>query len=409
MYKNIYERKNVLYITKHSMVKMFIFKLILMIIFFVSAFCIVWSMAGYGISLKLICKVKNIIPVKKTDEKPTVTVMIVAHNEQMVIKDKLENVITNDYPKEKIKYLIASDNSTDQTNTLVEEFILIHKDIPITLYSSKQHKGKTNAQNEAQKLVDTDILIMTDANSMFQKNSISELVSSFSSEDIVYVCGALIYTNTENPTANSESSYWDSELQMRLIESNIRTITAGNGAIYACRNKEYIDIPPIECHDSSMPYYYGMNNKRAIFNEKALAFEKAGECTEDEYKRKVRMNRVILMHIKKGLAAMNFFKHGWFSYFYFGHRTTRYLLWMNHLLVFISSMGLAISGGIIWKGIVLIQILFYLLGLFGKYTKNNMIHMIYYYCVTVLAQWHGVINIITGKSKPTWESASSTR
>lgn len=388
---------------------MAIIKIVLAIIFFVCAFCIVWPMVGYGISLKLICKIKKITPVKKTDEKPTVTVMIVAHNEQTVIKEKLENVIANDYPKEKIKYLVASDNSTDQTNALVEEFIANHKDISITLYSSKEHKGKTNAQNEAQKLVDTDILIMTDANSTFQKNSISELVSSFSSDDIAYVCGALIYTNTGNPTANSESNYWDRELQTRLIESNIYTITAGNGAIYACRNRDYIEIPPIECHDSSMPYYYGMNNKRAIFNEKALAFEKAGESTEDEYKRKVRMNRVILMHVKKGLVAMNFFKHGWFSYFYFGHRTTRYLLWLNHLLVFVSSVGLAIIGGMFWKCIIFLQIIFYLFGLAGKYTDNKIIHMIYYYCITVLAQWNGVINVITGKARPTWESVSSTR
>ncbi len=384
---------------------MIIFK----IVFFVAAFCIIWPMVGYGVSLKIISKIKKIEPEKKTNKKPTVTVMIVAHNEQAVIKKKLENVIDNDYPEQKIKYLIASDNSTDDTNAIVEEFISKHKEKNITLYTSKEHKGKTNAQNEAQKLVDTEILVMTDANSIFQKNTISELVSSFYSDDIVYVCGALIYTNTVNSTANSESNYWDTELQIRRIESSIRTITAGNGAIYACRNKEYIEIPPIECHDSSMPYYYGMNNKRAIFNEKALAFEKAGESDGDEYKRKVRMNRVILRQVKKGILALNIFKHGWFSYFYFGHRTSRYLLWINHLLVMIASIGLAITGGIFWKCIVLIQVLFYLVGLIGKYIENKLIHMVYYYCLTILAQWQGVINIITGKAKPTWDSVSSTR
>lgn len=366
-------------------------------------------MAGYDVSLRFIKKFKKIKPAIKTSDRPTVTVMIVAHNEEKVIREKLENVILNDYPADKIKYLVASDNSTDQTNELVNQFIALHPDYDISLYTTRDHKGKTNAQNEAQKQVDTEILIMTDANSMFEKNAISELVSSFSDRNIAYVCGRLAYINTDNATAKAESNYWDKELQVRLIESNIRTITAGNGAIYACRNKEYIDIPSIECHDSSMPYYYSMNGKRAIFNEKAIAYEKAGETNEDEYKRKVRMNRVILMHLKNGIKALNIFRYGWFSYFYFGHRTARYMLWISHLGVFVSNVVLAVTGGWFWKTLIALQCLFYIVGFTGKYTNNRLAHMVYYYCMTVLAQWHGVMNVITGKSKPTWESAKSTR
>ena len=368
-------------------------------------------MIGYDFSLKII----NILNRKNTaskrnEYKYTVTVMIVAHNEEDVIYNKLLNVIDNDYPKNKIKYLVASDNSTDQTNTIVKNFINDRLDLNIKLYTSQEHKGKTNAQNEAQKLVDTEILIMTDANSIFEKNAISELVSSFTEDDIKYVCGALKYVNTKNVTAESESSYWNKELKSRLIESNIKTITAGNGAIYACRNSAYITIPSIECHDSSMPYYYGIHNQRALFNENAVAYEKAGETIEDEYTRKVRMNRVILLHIKNGIKVINVFKYGWFSYFYFGHRTSRYLLWFNHLLVFVSNIILvSIYAHIIWKIILGIQILFYLTGFLGKDSKSKIQHMIYYYCITVLAQWNGIFNCLTGKAKPTWERAESTR
>ena len=383
-------------------------KLILWCIFLLSAGSIIWAMIGYPISLKLLTRLIRPLPPKKTNEKPSVTVMIVAHNEESVIAQKLENVIDNDYPKDKICYLIASDNSTDHTNELVKSFIEHHSELPIELYTTKEHKGKTNAQNEAQKLVTTDLLVMTDANSMFKRNAISELVSSFSDENIKYVCGALLYSNTANTTAQSESNYWNGELRTRSLESNLKTITAGNGAIYACRNQEYIDVPPIECHDSAMPYYYGAHHKRAIFNERAIAYEKAGETSEDEYKRKVRMNRVILKHIKNGLKVLNVFKYGWFSYFYFGHRTTRYLLWLNHLLVLLSSIGLAYLHSISWT-IVGIQVAFYLVALIGKKCNNRIAHAAYYYCMTILAQWNGVFRVITGKAKPTWEKAESTR
>lgn len=78
--------------------------------------------------------------------------MVVAHNEEKVILDKLNNILELDYPKDKIEFLIASDNSTDKTNEIVREFIKENQDRKIRIYEVKARKGKTNAQNEAQKM-----------------------------------------------------------------------------------------------------------------------------------------------------------------------------------------------------------------------------------------------------------------
>lgn len=381
---------------------------IAIILFWSCIFFVFWAMIGYGMSLEIINKIRKGQPIKKVDFRFTVSVMVVAHNEEKVIYEKLKNLIKCDYPIDKIKFIVTSDNSDDNTNQIVKNFIREHPDFNITLYITKEHKGKTNAQNEAQKLVDTDILVMTDANAMFKKNAISELVSSFSDETIAYVCGGLHYINTENATANAESSYWNGDLKQRYIESTIKTITAGNGAIYACRNRDYIQIPLIESHDSSMPYYYATHGRRAIFNPEAIAYEKAGESSEDEFKRKVRMNRGILTSVKNGFKVLNVFKYGWFSYFYFGHRLCRYLLWLFHLLIFMLNIIL-LQKGFFWQVLFMCQISFVLLAVLGKNSTSKLLYMIYYYCITVGAQWVGVINIVTGKAKPTWDSAASTR
>lgn len=382
------------------------------IIFWISAFIIVWAMAGYQISLRILGKVFNKRNNKKDiTYKPFVSLMIVAHNEEKVIEAKLENIIKNDYPKERIEYIVTLDCCTDKTAEIVNDFIVQHKDINIFSYITKEHKGKTNAQNEAQKLVKGEILIMTDANSIFREDAISELVSSFSDDDIAYVTGRLSYVNEQdNDTANSESTYWENDLSQRLIESNIKTITAGNGAIYACRNKLYHDFEPIACHDSSMPYYYARKKLRAIYNPEAIAYEKAGEFIEDEFKRKIRMNRDILRTVLKGLKCLNIFKYGWFSYFYFGHRTCRYLLWIAHLLLLALS-GVLVKQHWIYICALVFQIIFYLVALVCHVFKidKTVIKMTKYYCVTVLAQWVAVINIITGKAKPVWDKAESTR
>lgn len=385
--------------------------IILSALFWISTFIIVWAMGGYGAALKLLSRIfKDRKLQKDYSLKPTVTVMIVAHNEEKVIRKKLENVIDNDYPKDKIDYIVTSDFSTDATDEIVEKFIDEHPELRIRLHRAVEHKGKTNAQNEAQKLTDCEILVMTDANAMFEKNAVTELVSCFTSQDIAYVTGRLAYRNTENDTAAAESVYWEGDLAQRETESNIKTITAGNGAIYACRNALYFDLEPIKCHDAHMPRYYGLKGLRAIYNPDAVAYEKAGEVIEDEFKRKVRMNRNILPGIVEAVPCMNIFKHGWFSFFYFGHRMCRRLLWISHAFVYVTSFVLALKSWF-YRLVFIMQTVFYLMSLFALKTgsKNKLLKMMGYYTMTIAAQWVGVKNCVTGRSKPTWDKAESTR
>ena len=368
-------------------------------------------MIGYPLSLRIIDKFyKNRKLKKDYSYHPTVTVMVVAHNEEKVIRDKLKNLLELDYPEDKIEFLIVSDHSTDKTNYYVKEFIEKHPEKKIRLFEVKERKGKTNAQNEAQKTVTTEFLVMTDANSILDKNSVRELMAAFTSSDIAYVTGKLSLLKSNSEISRAESNYWNNDIVMREIESRIQTITAGNGALYACRTKDYYDFEPIQSHDSAMPLHFALQGKRAICNHDAIAYEKAGETIRDEFSRKVRMNRRILEKILPDLRLLNVFRYKWFSYFYFGHRTCRYLLWISHLFIFITNALLIFES---WFYIFLFagQLFFYLLALVRKVTNtdNKYLTLIYYYCVTIFAQWVGVYNIITGNAKPFWEKAESTR
>ncbi|EHQ89370.1 glycosyltransferase family 2 protein [Desulfosporosinus youngiae] len=386
--------------------------LLLKTLFYSSGFIIVWAMVGYPLSLKLIDRLYKGEQLKKDYSiQPTVTVMVVAHNEEKVILEKMNNILELDYPQEKIEFLVSSDNSTDRTNEIVTKFIKEHNERRIRLFEVILRKGKTNAQNEAQKTVTTEYLVMTDANAMMDKNSIKELMAAFTSNNIAYVTGRLSIVNQYvNEVSISESRYWDNDLAAREIEGRIQTITAGNGAIYACRTSDYYDFNPIQCHDSAMPLFYALQGKRAICNHDAIAYEKAGEVIKDEFNRKVRMSRIILKHILPDINILNIFKYRWFSYFYFGHRTCRYLLWLSHLIVFVTNVFL-IKESWLYAVTFTAQVLFYLLGIIRGVTKanNKQLTMIYYYCMTIAAQWVGVYNTLTERTKPFWEKAESTR
>lgn len=381
-------------------------------LFWLSGSAIFYAMIGYPLVLIVL---DSLFKPRKHDRDyswiPTVTVMIVAHNEEKVIQQKLENVSELVYPADKLDILVASDNSTDSTNEIVKSYIQANPEKSIRLFEVKQRMGKTNAQNEAQKIVVSEILVMTDANAMIEKNAIKELVSMFVEPAITYVCGRLAYTNSlDNSTSYTESTYWNLDLKMRDIESRFQTITAGNGALYAVRNSEYIDFDPIECHDSAMPQYYGLHKKKALFCTTAVAYEKAGENDSDEFKRKIRMARGILRSVFPNPAMLNIFRLKWFSFFYFGHRVLRSALFLNHIIVFLTSLILAINLQPIFFAFLLLQVCFYFLTFLSKMrVRNKVINFASYYSMTILAQAIGAYRMITGKSRPFWEKAESTR
>ena len=380
-------------------------------LFWLSFIGIFYGFIGYPISLYMIeCFFRKRETKKIYKYRPVVSFIIAAHNEEKSIIKKLENAISLDYPKDKLEIIVTSDNSTDATNSKVRKFIEQNKNYNIVLYKVKERKGKTNAQNEAIKIAKGEILAFSDANSIWEKNALIELITNFSDDSIQYVCGKLMYVNSfENITSNAESTYWNYDLWMREIESGYGSVTAGNGAIYAIRKDNIKFIPAIECHDGLYPTLSVLDGKRAIYENNAIAYEKAGETSKDEFSRKVRMNRGLLKTKYSYIQKYNPFKTGLFSYFYFCHRYLRYSLYFFHIMLLISSGGL--FDNIFYRSMFLLQVLFYLIAIIGVILKikNKLVFFPYYYTITIFAQLIAIIKSCAGMDKPFWEKAESTR
>lgn len=379
------------------------------IIFWISAFAIFYPMIGYPLTLIILEKILKRKNIKDYSLKPKVSMIISAYNEEKVIGKKLLNITQSDYKN--LEIIIANDCSDDRTVEIVEDFIKENPAYDIKVVTAKNHYGKTNAQNEAAAAATGEILVFSDANSMFKEDAIKELVAFFTDPSIEYVCGSLIYAKDDDiSSVVAENTYWDMELRMRKIESEIATIAAGNGAIYACRKEDYRHYNLVSSHDYEMPLYAGLNKKRALYNPDAIAFEKAGATTSDEFKRKIRMQRRILTNIFTNLRRLNIFKLGWFSFFHFNHKTLRFLQSFFHILLYISNIFI-LSQGFIYKLIFVFQNIFFILAILGKATgsRSKILYFPRYYSMMMLAQIIGAYRELTGKSKATWEKAESTR
>jgi cellulose synthase/poly-beta-1,6-N-acetylglucosamine synthase-like glycosyltransferase len=133
----------------------------------------------------------------------------------------------------------------------------------------------------------SDVVAFSDANATWAPDALRHLVATLADPDVAYVCGALRLADAEGN--NREGLYWRYELWLRERESRLGSITGGNGAIYALRRGDYIEVDPRWGHDLSLPYRMVQNGRRAVFEPDAQAFERPTPSNEAEYARKVRM------------------------------------------------------------------------------------------------------------------------
>jgi len=379
------------------------------IAFWIIASLIVFTFIGYPISLVIIrvfIKRKKIVD---TNYRPEITIIIPAYNEASVIKQKLENTFRINYPVELYKVIVASDNSSDDTNSIVREYM--KKEPRLTLYEVANRGGKTNAQNEAVALASGEVIVFTDANAMIEADAVTELVSCMVDESVLYVSGRLVYSNKKETNSSfTESTYWNYDLMLRKLESDIQTITGGNGSLYAIKTDNYVFFEPKRSHDTNYPAFVASIGKRAVYNEKAISYEKAGESTADEFKRKRRMCMDLISKSFKYPSRYNFVRSGWYSYFYLCHRILRNSLFLFHIALLVLNI-LLLNSGIVYQITLLGQGIFYLVSVIGGFTnkKLKLLYLPHYYSMTMLAQLLGVFDEIFGRGKAFWEKAESTR
>jgi cellulose synthase/poly-beta-1,6-N-acetylglucosamine synthase-like glycosyltransferase len=213
-----------------------------------------------------------------------VSVIVAAHNEDTVIERRVENLLQLDYPPDAFDVTVASDASTDRTDELVEA--LAAREPRVRLLRCPRG-GKVAAQDRAVAETTGDILAFSDANATWAPDALRNLVRNFADPEVAYVCGRLVIESGDG--RNKEGLYWRYELAVRAAESQVDSVTGGNGSIYAVRRSDYVVVDPRFGHDLSLPYAMVQRGQRAVYDAEALAFEKATPTNEDEYRRKVRM------------------------------------------------------------------------------------------------------------------------
>jgi cellulose synthase/poly-beta-1,6-N-acetylglucosamine synthase-like glycosyltransferase len=308
--------------------------IVAVVLFWGSLAALAWTHALYPAAVALAARVRTRRVARDDGYLPSVAVIVTAYNEEDAIERRLENLRALDYPAELLEIVVTSDASTDRTEELAEA--------AGARVIRNQRGGKVAAQDAAVRATEAAIVAFSDANSTWAPDAIRKLVRNFADSRVAYVCGRL---RLEAPDgSNKEGVYWRYELVTRAGESRLGSVTAGNGAIYALRRSDYVEVDPRFGHDLSLPYLMVQHGRRAVYEPEALAFERPTPTNESEYRRKVRMFEHSWLIVLRGRMLRR--QPPGYLLALVSHRHLRYASGLLHLLLLGSSLALLGHGAV---------------------------------------------------------------
>lgn len=219
------------------------------------------------------------------DDLPPVAFVIAAHDEAAVIASKVVTTLALDYPRDRLRIVVACDGCTDATAQVA-------RDAGADLVLELPRGGKMAAQHAAVREIDEPIIAFSDANSTWEPAALRELVTALAEPGTGYACGRVRFVQADAAEGdNQEGVYWRYEMAIRARESALASVTAGNGAIYAIRRAAYgaYHFDPVMGHDLAMPFQMVRSGWRCVDVESARATEKMVPTIDGEFRRKRRM------------------------------------------------------------------------------------------------------------------------
>ncbi len=368
--------------------------------FWISAGLIVYAHVGYPFLLRLLVALRRQRPTPpRLEDLPRVSLIVAAYDEEEVIADKVANALALDYPRERLELIVASDGSGDAT---AERARAAGADLVLEL----PRGGKLLAQNAAVERASGEILVFSDANSVWAPDALRQLVAPFAKPDVGYVCGQVRFLDSDG--GNLEGAYWRYEMAVREMESALAGVTAGNGAIYAVRREAYLPLAPSASHDLSFPFELAKRGRRSLYAPEARAEEKMVPTLEGEFARKRRMMAGLWdivvgerMISPRGYSAL-------YAFEILSHRLLRYLTPFLHLVAFLANLALLGRGGVyvVTYGIQLAVIAAAILG--GQF-RIAPFRIARYYALTTLSIAAGLWDRLRKGPPAAWEKAPGTR
>lgn len=388
----------------------------LKILFWICLVICIYTYVGYGVLLYLLVLLKRMVKGKpkqmelpEDSQLPDVAFMVCAYNEQDVVEMKMQNIHELDYPKDKLHVVWVTDGSSDNTN----EYLKAYPEVEV-IYSPER-RGKTAALNHGLSMVTSDITVMTDANTMVNREAIREIVRCMQDPKVACVAGEkrVMSRHEGEIAAEGEGLYWKYESALKRLDSELYSAMGAAGELNAIRTHLYERMPETALLDDFvMSMRMVEQGYKIAYTSEAYAMEYGSANLEEESKRKRRIAAGGLQSSWWLRSMMNPFKNFMVAFQFVSHRVLRWSITPIALMALIPlNVALVMmKAGTVYTIIWILQILFYLTAFSGYLLeqhghKNKLLYVLYYFLFMNINVFRGMHYLKTHQGGGTWEKA----
>lgn len=371
------------------------------IMFWLCITALAYGYAGYpvllGISSLLFKK-----RITKAQIEPSVTMIISVYNEERVIREKLENALLLKYPIDRLEIVVASDGSTDKTHEIVREF----EARGVRLFIQKERLGKTAALNMAIRETKNEIIVFTDANSMYDPDAIGMMVENFADPEVGCVTGETRLVNPEeSAVGRNEMAYYYYDTFLKIKETALGSTVGADGGIFAIRREFYEPLDASLINDFVIPLRIVAKGYRVVYEPRAFLEEATATPLKGGFQRRIRIINRSLFGLFSVPEVLNPAKVGFFAVEVISRKLLRWSAPFFILVVFGANMGLLTSP--FYRFTFFLQVAFYLLAGFqwvsGGKIANRYLAFPYYFCHGNVAALVAFVKFLKGERIVVWE------
>jgi cellulose synthase/poly-beta-1,6-N-acetylglucosamine synthase-like glycosyltransferase len=359
--------------------------------------------AGYPLLIHVLARLRP-RPVRKGEHLPSLSFIVAAYNEEASIGAKIANTVALDYPSERFEIIVVSDGSSDRTEEIVRGF-----GDRVTLLALRGRNGKTSAQNQAVKAAKGEILVFSDATTVFQRDCLRALAANFADPEVGCVGGwVLMGVEQDAVVHKGRLAYADYEERVRRNESLFSSLLGTSGCAYALRRTLYTQLPADVISDVAQVMKVVEQGYRTVLEEEARVHEPGeGRSVREELDRRSRI-------ITRGLRGyyymrrfLNPLRHPWFFLQLLSHRLLRWAVPIFLIIAFAANLFLLDRP--LYRWLLAAQLAFYLTAALGYVLERRQVRvrplfLPLYFCVLNLAPLLAIRNLLRGEKKVVWET-----
>ena len=375
------------------------------VIFWVSAALILYAQLGYPLLLAAAARLVRPRPpgAPPAGDQPLVSLIVPAHDEASVVAAKVANARALAWPRGRLEVVVCSDGSADDT---AERARVAGADLVLDL----PRVGKVRALDAGVEAARGELLAFSDANSSWEPAALAALAGAFEDPQVGYACGQMRFVQAAGgPGAdNQEGIYWRYEMALRAAESRLRSVTAGNGGIYAVRREAYLVVDERMGHDLSFPFNMVKRGWRAVYVPGARAIEKMVPSLDGEFARKRRMmSHAWPIVLRGGMLAPRGYglRYGWMI---LSHRVLRYASPALHLVA-LATCAVLVGQGAVYIACLAAQLALIAAALAGARVRARPLLLARYYVLMQAALAAGLWDYLRHGTPAGWQSPEGTR